>query len=129
VEPHKEFFWDDTGLNGVRLLCDNRGQATSSEGPHGTWRQPGSCPARQWLVAFRLRVEALRRLWDNTAANAVAAICLGGSVLGDCRGPQGTWSLPCPPRAGVCGLRTHLEQPQRSGDDTGLNYLELYCCT
>ncbi|NXS23076.1 VMO1 protein, partial [Mystacornis crossleyi] len=47
-------------------------------------------------------------------------------------GPQGSWgnwSLPCPPAAGVCGLRTRLEPPQRGGDDTGLNDLELFCCS
>ncbi|NXS27727.1 VMO1 protein, partial [Pomatostomus ruficeps] len=48
-------------------------------------------------------------------------------------GPQGSWgswSLPCPTSAGVCGLRTRLEPPQHSGggDDTALNDLDLYCC-
>uniref|UniRef100_A0A8C3NY46 VMO1 protein n=1 Tax=Cyanoderma ruficeps TaxID=181631 RepID=A0A8C3NY46_9PASS len=73
-----------------------------------------------------------RGLWDDTAANALAAICSGGSVLEGRGGPQGTWgnwSLPCPPGAGVCGLRTRLEPPQRGGDDTGLNDVDLYCCS
>ncbi|KAM4754420.1 uncharacterized protein ACIQIH_000257 [Cyanocitta cristata] len=60
VEPHKGFFGDDTGLNGVRLLCGHAGQATSSEGPRGSWSRPESCPSGQRLVAFRLRVEAPR---------------------------------------------------------------------
>ncbi|NWY34997.1 VMO1 protein, partial [Pheucticus melanocephalus] len=132
VEPHKGFFGDDTGLNGVRLLCDKAGEVTSSEGPRGAWSRPESCPPGQRLVSFRLRVEAPRGLWDDTAANAMAAICSGGSLLEGRGGPQGTWgnwSLPCPPGAGVCGLRTRLEPPQRGGDDTGLNDVELYCCS
>ncbi|CAN8180734.1 unnamed protein product [Coccothraustes coccothraustes] len=132
VEPHKGFFGDDTGLNGVRLLCDKAGEVTSSEGPRGAWSRPESCPPGQRLVSFRLRVEEPRGLWDDTAANAMAAICSGGSLLEGRGGPQGTWgnwSVPCPPGAGVCGLRTRLEPPQRGGDDTGLNDVELYCCS
>uniref|UniRef100_A0A8C3MKX1 Uncharacterized protein n=1 Tax=Geospiza parvula TaxID=87175 RepID=A0A8C3MKX1_GEOPR len=118
VEPHKGFFGDDTGLNGVRLLL--------------TAGDTGSCPPGQRLVSFRLRVEEPLGLWDDTAANAMAAICSGGSLLEGRGGPQGAWgnwSVPCPPGAGVCGLRTRLEPPQRGGDDTGLNDVELYCCS
>ncbi|XP_039578650.1 vitelline membrane outer layer protein 1 homolog, partial [Passer montanus] len=74
----------------------------------GAWSRPESCPPGQRLVSFRLRVEEPRGLWDDTAANAMAAICSGGSILEGRGGPQGAWgnwSVPCPPGAGVCGLR------------------------
>ncbi|XP_009067999.1 PREDICTED: vitelline membrane outer layer protein 1 homolog [Acanthisitta chloris] len=133
VEPPKGYFGDDTGLNAVRLFCSEGGTATSSEGPRGAWTRRVTCPPGQYIMSFRLRVEAPRGLWDDTAANNMAAICSGGSLLEGSGGPLGTWgnwSVPCPPRAGVCGLRTRLEPPvKRAGNSPGLNDVELYCCS
>ncbi|GAB0201165.1 vitelline membrane outer layer protein 1 [Grus japonensis] len=131
VEPHRGFFGDDTALNGVRLLCQDREVVTSSEGPRGTWSFPLSCGRGQRLVSFRLRVEAPRGLWDDTAANDLDVTCSDGTVLEGQGGPAGTWgnwSVACPPAWGVCGLRTRLEPPQPRGDDTGLNGVEMFCC-
>ncbi|NXL09841.1 VMO1 protein, partial [Mesembrinibis cayennensis] len=83
------------------------------------------------LTSFRLRVEAPRGLWDDTAANDLEAACSDGQVLaggGGPRGAWGNWSLPCPRGRGVCGLRTRLEPPQRGSDDTALNSAQLFCC-
>ncbi|NWX73176.1 VMO1 protein, partial [Alca torda] len=134
VEPRKGFFGDDTGLNGVRLLCGRTGTVTvtSSEGPRGAWSPPVSCDLGHHLVAFRLRVEPPRGLWDDTAANNMDVTCSDGRALeglGGLAGTWGNWSVPCPPGpGGVCGLRTRLEPPQRGGDDTGLNDVRLVCC-
>ncbi|NXA24666.1 VMO1 protein, partial [Ibidorhyncha struthersii] len=90
----------------------------------GTWSSPRSCDRGERLVAFRLRVEAPRGLWDDTAANDMDVTCSDGTVLQGRGGPLGTWgnwSVPCPHGWGVCGLRTRLEPPQHRGDDTGLN--------
>ncbi|XP_063177690.1 vitelline membrane outer layer protein 1 homolog [Chroicocephalus ridibundus] len=132
VEPRKGFFGDDTGLNGVRLFCGMRGTVTvtSSEGPRGAWSVPMTCDPGHHVVAFRLRVEPPRGLWDDTAANNMDVTCSDGSVLeglGGLAGTWGNWSVPCP-QGLVCGLRTRLEPPQRGGDDTGLNDLRLFCC-
>ncbi|XP_074427467.1 vitelline membrane outer layer protein 1 homolog [Larus michahellis] len=130
VEPRKGFFGDDTGLNGVRLFCGGRGTVTSSEGPRGAWSLPMTCDPGHHVVAFRLRVEPPRGLWDDTAANNMDVTCSDGSVLeglGGLAGTWGNWSVPCP-QGRVCGLRTRLEPPQRGGDDTGLNDLRLFCC-
>ncbi|NWQ72694.1 VMO1 protein, partial [Neopipo cinnamomea] len=97
----------------------------------GEWSRPETCPPGQRLLSFRLRVEAPRGIWDDTAANAAAAVCSGGTLLegtGGPRGSWGNWSLPCPGQGGVCGLRTRVEPPRRAADDTGLNDAELYCC-
>ncbi|NXX39323.1 VMO1 protein, partial [Tricholaema leucomelas] len=54
-----------------------------------------------------------------------------GTVLqgqGTPAGIWGNWSQPCPKTWGVCGIRTLLEPPQRPGDSTGLNSLQLFCC-
>ncbi|XP_074023948.1 vitelline membrane outer layer protein 1 homolog [Numenius arquata] len=133
VEPHKGFFGDDTGLNGVRLLCARGGAVTSSEGPRGSWLPGVSCPIGGVLVAFRLRVEPPRGIWDDTAATDLHGLCSDGSSLGGPGGhggAWGNWSLPCsaPAAGGVCGIRTRLEPPQRGGDDTGLNSVLLFCC-
>ncbi|NWH76517.1 VMO1 protein, partial [Piaya cayana] len=102
---------------------DTRGQ--------GTWLPPLSC-SRGRLSAFRLRVEAPRGLWDDTAANNLDMACSDGAVLegqGGNRGTWGNWSSFCPPGGGVCGLRTRLEGPQRKArDDTALNDLDFFCC-
>ncbi|XP_064296465.1 vitelline membrane outer layer protein 1-like [Phalacrocorax carbo] len=131
VDPYKGFFGDDTALNGIRLLCSDGGGPTSAEGPRGTWSAPQSCGPAQRLVSFRLRVEAPRGPWDDTAANNLAVTCRDGQVLegqGASAGAWGNWSLPCPPGEGVCGLRTRVEPPQRHGDSTALNSVDFFCC-
>ncbi|XP_065514169.1 vitelline membrane outer layer protein 1 homolog [Caloenas nicobarica] len=133
VEPPRGFFGDDSGLNGVRLLCGDTGTVTvtSSVGPRGAWSPPQRCPQGRPLVSFRLRVEPPRGLWDDTAANSLDVTCAGGAVLegpGGPRGQWGNWSGHCPLGWGVCGLRSRLEPPQRGGDDTGMNGVEMLCC-
>ncbi|XP_053908740.1 vitelline membrane outer layer protein 1 homolog [Cuculus canorus] len=130
VQPPQGFFGDDTALNAVRLLCANGAVATAGEGPRGTWSSPLSCN-RGHLTAFRLRVEASRGLWDDTAANNVDMACSDGRVLegqGGRAGTWGNWSSSCPHGGGICGLRTRLEAPQRGGDDTALNSVDMFCC-
>ncbi|XP_029862841.1 vitelline membrane outer layer protein 1 homolog [Aquila chrysaetos chrysaetos] len=130
VEPHKGFFGDDTALNGIRLLCST-GMATANEGPWGSWSYPLSCGRSQRLVSFRLRVEAPRGLWDDTAANNLDITCSDGTVLegqGGLAGVWGNWSVSCPFGWGICGLQTRVEPPQRGGDDTGLNDVKFFCC-
>ncbi|NWH67288.1 VMO1 protein, partial [Geococcyx californianus] len=96
----------------------------------GTWLSPVMCARGHRVVAFRLRVEPPRGVWDDTAANNVDVACSDGTVLegtGGHLGTWGNWSLPCAHGA-TCGLRTRLEPPQRGGDDTALNSLQLFCC-
>ncbi|NXF95194.1 VMO1 protein, partial [Eubucco bourcierii] len=131
VEAHKGFFGDDSGLNGVKLFCDPAGTPSSSVGPRGSWLPLQTCPQRQPLVAFRLRVEPPRGVWDDVAASNLDAMCGDGTMLlgqGTLAGTWGNWSQPCPTSWGVCGIRTLLEPPQRAGDDTSLNDLQLFCC-
>ncbi|NXH20926.1 VMO1 protein, partial [Bucco capensis] len=131
VEPPKGFFGDDTALNGIRLLCQGQGTAASSQGHRGSWSYPQSCAPGQRVSSFRLRVEAPRGLWDDTAANNLDVTCGDGSVLegeGGLAGTWGNWSQPCPRPGGVCGLRTLVEPHQRGGDDTALNSVIFFCC-
>ncbi|NWX66754.1 VMO1 protein, partial [Promerops cafer] len=113
VHPYQGFFGDDTGLNGVRLLCDTgTDTVTSSVGPYGDWKAPVWCPRGERLVSFRLRVEASRGLWDDTAATDMAVRCSWGKVLdgqGLYRGNWGYWSDVCDPACGVCGIRSRVD--------------------
>ena len=97
----------------------------------GQWLPAQGCPRSSRLVSFRLRVEPPRGLRDDTAANDASFVCSDGTVLeggGGGRGLWGNWSDSCPPGLGVCGLRTRVEAPQRTQDDTGLNSAVLLCC-
>uniref|UniRef100_A0A669QX97 Uncharacterized protein n=1 Tax=Phasianus colchicus TaxID=9054 RepID=A0A669QX97_PHACC len=98
----------------------------------GEWLSAQGCPRSSRIVSFRLRVEPPRGLRDDTAANDASFVCSDGTVLeggGGDRGLWGNWSDSCPPSVGVCGLRTRVEAPQRTRDDTGLNSAVLLCCS
>ncbi|KAM7004340.1 vitelline membrane outer layer protein 1 homolog [Passerculus sandwichensis] len=132
VQPYQGFFSDDTGLNGVRLLCDTgTDTVTSSVGLFGSWQQETLCEPGERLVSFRLMVEAPRGLWDDAAATNLAVLCSGDVVLRPgaelARGPWGALSARCDAPCGVCGLRTRLDADD-SSDATGLNDVRLYCC-
>nr|XP_060626995.1 vitelline membrane outer layer protein 1-like [Anolis sagrei ordinatus] len=121
---------DDTGLNGIRLYCDNGQTITSSTGRWGTWRNPEFCPKGR-LMSFSLQVEPYQgNINDDTAANNIRFVCSGGFVLtGNAHnwGTFGAWSEPCPSGA-ICGLNTRVEPPQGSNDDTALNNVVFICC-
>ncbi|XP_051630622.1 LOW QUALITY PROTEIN: vitelline membrane outer layer protein 1 homolog [Manacus candei] len=131
IQPYQGFWGDDTGLNGVLLLCQGGERITSTVGPFGSWSRAASCPPGAHLVAFRLEVEAPRGVWDDTAANSLDGLCSDGSHLSPAfspRGSLGDWSPTCPPAGGVCGIRTRVDQSRDDIDDTGLNDVQLICC-
>ncbi|KAF4805714.1 vitelline membrane outer layer protein 1 [Turdus rufiventris] len=97
----------------------------------GDWTRPKLCPPGEFIVSFRLRVEAAQGWWDDSAATDMAAMCSGGSRLeggGLPHGDWGQWSKRCGSHCGVCGIRTRVEAAE-SGDNSGLNDLKLYCCS
>ncbi|XP_014462434.2 vitelline membrane outer layer protein 1 homolog [Alligator mississippiensis] len=133
VQPHQGWshFGDDTGLNGVRLICTDGSSIQSSEGKWGLWQSPRGCGGGT-LVQFRLRAEPPRGPFrDDEAATDVSMLCSNGREVageGSTSGDWGNWSRPCAFGA-VCGLQTRVELPGGPGqDDTGLNDLRLFCC-
>uniref|UniRef100_A0A8B9NAG8 Vitelline membrane outer layer 1 homolog n=1 Tax=Accipiter nisus TaxID=211598 RepID=A0A8B9NAG8_9AVES len=136
-----EFCPEDTYATGFQLkVGPGWGDGGTGGGQHGgdgsliwgSWTYPLSCGRSQRLVSFRLRVEAPRGLWDDTAANNLDITCSDGTVLEGQGGPAGVWgnwSASCPFGWGICGLQTRVEPPQRGGDDTGLNDVKFFCCT
>ena len=117
------------GPHGVSLWSHSLGSPLPPS--WGQWLPAQGCPRSSRIISFRLRVEPSRGLWDDTAANDAAFFCSDGTTLeggGGVRGLWGNWSESCPPNVGVCGLRTRVEAPQRTQDDTGLNSAVLLCC-
>ena len=67
---------------------------------------------------------------DDTAGNTVNMVCTDGIVLEGNGGKWGTWTdiVSCPFNTAICGIKTKVEMPQGSKDDTALNDVELFCC-
>ncbi|XP_058042459.1 vitelline membrane outer layer protein 1-like [Ahaetulla prasina] len=121
--------FDHTGLNGIRLYCDDDTDIESRVGPWGKWTRKLFCE-KGYLVSFSLKVEPRQGLNDDTAANNIEFKCSDGANLkglGTARGDFGPWSESCPSN-GICGMRTRVEDAQGIADDTALNDVVFYCC-
>ncbi|XP_056425999.1 vitelline membrane outer layer protein 1-like [Hyla sarda] len=129
---------DDTALNGIRLHCLNKTEKvrnprteyliTSTESPWGVWSPTLWCPEGH-LIRFSMQVEPPRKGVDDTAANNVMFQCSDYEILfgpGQSWGHYGRWRGKC--MDGICGIKTKVESPQGSGDDTALNDVQFICC-
>ncbi|XP_037031245.1 uncharacterized protein LOC119070841 [Bradysia coprophila] len=131
---------DDTAVNSIKLICTNlkgvyQKDIVSSEGSWGNYRGRKYCP-NGLGNGFELRSESGQGRGDDTAGVDFNLICAnsdgsstiirGGEILtyGDWR----TTNRMCPPQTAICGIRTQVERPQGSGDDTALNNVDLACC-
>ena len=70
----------------------------------------------------------------QTAANCVQLRCQSDGIYGisQCKTSWGDWTEEScsDPGAKICGIRTRTESDQGGwGDDSGLNDIELFCCT
>ncbi|XP_051734803.1 vitelline membrane outer layer protein 1-like [Ctenopharyngodon idella] len=136
VEETSYFRYDNTALNGIRLHCINPSSPDedyitieSRVAKWGEWTAIKWCPSG-FLKAFQLRVEPDQGLSDDTAANNIRFKCIEDLVVqgdGTDRGEWGEWSQKCE-GIGICGIRTRIEEPQGTGDDTALNDVQMYCC-
>uniref|UniRef100_A0A8C5PBE1 Vitelline membrane outer layer protein 1 homolog n=1 Tax=Leptobrachium leishanense TaxID=445787 RepID=A0A8C5PBE1_9ANUR len=126
-------YGDDTAVNGIRLYCcplnGNAPQTsiTSSEGPWGIWTAPIFC-SNGYLVSFSRTVEPPQGSGDETTVNNFKFNCSSGQELEGVGLPWGSYrpqSASCP--LGICGIRTKVEEDQRSGDDTTLKDAKFYC--
>ncbi|XP_075703418.1 vitelline membrane outer layer protein 1-like [Rhinoderma darwinii] len=110
---------DDTALNGIRLLY---------KPVWGKWSPTLWCPQGH-LISFSMQVEPPRKGVDDTAANNLMFQCSDYHILlgnGQSWGHYGRWSGIC--INGICGMKTKIEPPQGSGDDTALNDVQFICC-
>ncbi|XP_067325732.1 vitelline membrane outer layer protein 1 homolog [Anolis sagrei] len=139
VESYRGPTIDDTGVNGIRLLCTQgwggsgqKAHAVESEsGQWGEWSEPMWCPPGGRLESFALRVEEERGVaQDRMGATNVRFTCSGGEELegpGLDYGEFGPPSAPC--RKGFCGIQTQVEPFQGYfSDDSALNNAMMFCC-
>uniref|UniRef100_A0A8C2J8W6 Vitelline membrane outer layer 1 homolog a n=1 Tax=Cyprinus carpio TaxID=7962 RepID=A0A8C2J8W6_CYPCA len=133
--------WDDNkGLTGIRLHCislsnvlkgsfEDYTSVQSEVGSWGWWTDIKWCPCG-FLTAFQLRVESSQLFGDDTAANNIMFRCTQEYLYGDGTlwGKWGDWSQMCR-GTGICGIKTRIEEPQGSGDDTALNDVRIFNCS
>ncbi|XP_069506414.1 vitelline membrane outer layer protein 1 homolog [Ambystoma mexicanum] len=125
---------DDTGLNGIRLICTGP-KRKKSKTIHsatlrwGAWTADSWCPAGV-LRSFSLRVQPWQGVFgDSTGANNIRFRCSDGSAIegrGGSLGDYGGWSESC--KKGICGIQTRAQPPQGFRDDTGVNDVRFLCC-
>jgi hypothetical protein len=142
VEPHVGSDWDDTEMNGVAMYCyDTSGNwvetiTRTAEGleTFSEWSpKVKKCKgAGNYVNAAQLIVEWAQGDGDDTGANDLQLACAGGGVLEQTNGgpfgePSG-WDA-CPSGSRACGVAIVSEKHLgTSGDDTGMNGIELRCC-
>ncbi len=88
------------------------------------------------MTHFRLKVEPVRGLGDDSTANSVAFRCSNGwngrQILEASNGgPWGDWRswLGNYNGSAICGVRAKVEAPVGLGDDTALNNLQFSWCS
>jgi Vitelline membrane outer layer protein I (VOMI) len=131
---------DDTALNGVRLDCYYKNNAspagfvTSGQSGWGAW-QPGAFAqpftTSNPFVGGRMRIEGPQGSGDDSAGNQVAMTAVNGvESLPSSMTGWGSWNstTSCPLGTAVCGIQTRTEPNRGSGDDTALNGVNLACC-
>ncbi|XP_066976709.1 vitelline membrane outer layer protein 1 homolog [Macrobrachium rosenbergii] len=87
VKYSEEGHIDNTGLNAVRLYCQDKdgalvGSVISSEGSYGEWKGIRSCPAGQYMVAMRGDVMPYQGTFgDDEGLVNLEMKCSNGTVL------------------------------------------------
>jgi vitelline membrane outer layer protein 1 len=134
---------DDTAANSVELYCRPNGSSDPGsvvnvhDGYWGSWGDQRECEGTDLINGFVMRTEPFQggdtifTKNDDTATNNIAMSCSGGYfITGDGMnwGNWGDWRF-CPAGTLVCGMSLKIEGRQGNGDDTGLNDVQLYCCS
>ena len=121
---------DDTGLNGIKLLCSGGGIVTSKTEQRGKWLAWQKCKGDEPVTGFQIQIEPRQGGGDDTAANNVNLWCKGGNYIkGVSYTKWGSWSklLHCPSGKAVIGIQTRVEAGCGSCDDTALNGVKMLC--
>ena len=127
----KQSFWrDDTGLNGIRLVCSGINQLLrSAEGAKGEWRQWTQTRNDAGITRVQLRSDR-----DSAADDAATTGLRFWDAEGEMYEPGdvdlGEWqdTVSCPPGAVILGLQTQVEEYRTlRPDNTGLNRVKFIC--
>ena len=76
-EKGKEKITDSTGLNAIKLICDDDKVITSLEGEFGAYESwSNGCSSGNYIVGIKMRIEEYRDdLFDDSAINGVKFKC------------------------------------------------------
>lgn len=128
---------DDTALNAIQLKCFERdgtgfGIVISSKyALWGTFSYDVNCSDNNNpVVGFDMQIESPQGKYDDTAANDVDLYCLSGEVISaqvNTNWGSRTPTYKCRDGQAVVGIRTRVEEPRGSSDDTALNGVRLLC--
>lgn len=126
-------FYDNTGLNAIKLICNDtlRTEIQSGEGHAGTWSIQYTCPSGQSLIGFKFKVLSYQFFSDNSAANGIYMYCQGGSLLQSDQASQGTWGSDknCSDNEVICGIQSQIRSQSFFLDNTSLNNVYFKCCS
>ncbi|CAG7785486.1 unnamed protein product [Allacma fusca] len=139
---------DDTGLNGIYLLCSTPAvrrfiyeffgpyaptppadSISSKVGNFGEIRNLFECAGGSYVVGLQLRSQESQGIfWDDSAANNIRLRCSDGQILEGDGEEVGEWSaaVKCPKNLMVCGIQTQVEFA--AVDETALNNVRMGCC-
>ena len=132
---------DDTAMNGIAISCYNRwngayqGYVTSHIGYWGSWvawAMVNPASTSNPFISGKMKIEPPQGSGDDTAANIVQLKSMNGVwIQPDTNSAWGTWNseTACPSGSAICGIKTRVESPQGSGDDTALNGTAFACCS
>ncbi|CAG7785485.1 unnamed protein product [Allacma fusca] len=148
VETTMNDISDDTGLNGIFLLCSTpaarrftyeffgpyaptppSNAISSRVGNFGEYRNVWQCAGGSFAIGLELRSQEPQGIfWDDTAANNLRIHCNRGKILEGDGEELGEWSgaALCPHGYIICGIQTQIEFA--AFDQTALNNVRMGCC-
>ena len=125
---------DFTSLNGIQLLCGDNSISTTLAGYVGEWDDTWTrCADGEHVTKIAVRGTGVLRIAgaDNHGATNVKIECSDGQTLEGKGGEEGVWTdfEECPNDMKICGVRAKIEDIKVVGDNTGLNRIQLSCCS
>ncbi|CAF0896381.1 unnamed protein product [Brachionus calyciflorus] len=129
-----KWFKDNTGLNGIKLICNDwhRTELTSGEYELGKWT-PTYGPYFNGFIGAELYSFPISLfIWDDTTLNDIHFIEPDNKVVkvnNVWRSKRAkSFNLMCPKETKICGIKTQVENKRYFFDDTGLNSVAFLCC-
>ena len=74
--------YDNSMLNSIKLICEDKSEISVDEGAWGQWDQQAvNCPKNTYLNGFQLKVQPSQGTEeDDTAANDIIMFCNGTQI-------------------------------------------------
>ena len=127
VKMQEEKGWkgDDTGINAIRLICDDGEELVSAEGHQGEWSEPMKGKGIMIGVQFRSDGDSL----SDDAATAGVRFMDWNRDEYIYEGYFGKWQdwKECPHTSAIIGFQTQVEGYKTFRDNTALNRVRFIC--